>query len=345
VLTVGEHAKIGDDLIGAGQSLETRLGSSVGGALLFGGGQALLAGDVAEGVRIGTGGLELRGRIGGDVKAAVGSSGAAPSFSPLSFLPDLPPVPEVAPGLMVGHDARIEGDLEYVGEQEIPMPPGAVRGRVTHRTPEPAAPPSTATAALGALRTFGALLVVGLLLLWLAPTTVKGGAAALQARPGPSLGWGVVSFFAAIAGVLALALSAGLAAVALGMLSLGGLTALAILGGIVSIFAFVLAFVVVAFYVSKVVSAFLAGRWLLARIKPGWAERWAAPLLVGVLALVVLGMVPFLGGLIHLAAALFGLGALWLLARDRFRKGRPSRPVSEPVHEVEPLKVALPPAA
>lgn len=346
VLSVGERAVIGDDLIGAGQSLETRAGSSIRGELVFGGGQALLAGIVAQGARIGAGALELRGRIGGHLVATVGKSGQAPPFSPLAFLPDLPPMPVVPPGLTVREGARVDGNLRYTSEEEVAIPAGVVGGEVVHRTPEQAPEqPAPGKRALDTVRSLGALLVVGLLLLWLAPALVQGGAAVLRSRPGASLGWGLIALFASLFVPLAIVLATVLIAVVLGLLSLGGLTALAILGGIAALFVYVLALVLVAVYVSKVVAAFLAGRLLLARVKPEWAQGRVAPLLVGVLLLVLLGAVPFLGRLIHLLAVLAGLGALCLLAGERLRSRRIRRTALGPGEPVAPAAPASPPAA
>lgn len=342
VLTLGERAEVGDDLIAAGQSLETRAGSWVGGELVFGGGQGLLAGSVIQGARLAANGLELRGRIGGNVHAAVGEPGRGPAFSPLVFFQDLPPVPGVAPGLAVREGARIEGDLSYVGARDAAIPAGAVAGKVTRQAPETPAAPSAADRVLATLRTFAALLLVGLLLLWIAPKSVQGGASALQAHPGPSLGWGAASLVGAVVCVLSIVVATALTATILGTLSLGGLTALAILAGIVTFAAFVLAFVFAAVFVSKVIVACLGGRLILGRIKPEWAERRVAALLVGALALVLLGALPVIGGIVQLLAVLLGLGALFLLARDRYR----SRPIAAPVPRAgaEP-PVKLPAAA
>lgn len=343
VLTVGQHAAIGDDLIAGGQSLETVAGSSVGGSLLFAGGQGQLAGSVSEGARIAANGLDLRGRIAGNVEAAVGEAGQGPTFSPSMFFRELPPTPQVAPGLTVREGARLEGDLKYVGMKDAVIPAGAVGGKVTRQAPEVPAPPSPAERILGMFSSFGALLLVGLLFLWVAPQSAKGGAEALRSHPGPSVGWGVASLLAAFPCVLMIALATALGAVLLGVLSLGGLTALTILAGIATVAAFVVTFVVLAFYVSKVVVAYLGGKLILARIKPDWAEGRVAPLLAGVLVLVLLGALPVLGGPIHLLAVLLGLGALWLQARDRFRT---RRAVARPhVADAGPVPNAMPSAA
>lgn len=343
VLTVGRRSRVGDDLISSGQSLETVAGSQVGGELLFGGAQGLLAGSVVQGARLAANGLDLRGRIGGDVVAAVGEPGQGPVFSPLFFFQELPPTPQVAPGLAVRDGARIEGGLTYVGTQDAAIPAGAVRGRVTRQAPEAPTAPSPAERVLGTLRTLGGLLVAGLLLLWAMPGAVKGGTAALRSRPGPSLGWGAASVFAALFCVLALAVTTTLAAMVLGVLSLSGLTALVILVGIVALAAFALACVAVAFYVSKVIVACRIGEMLLAQARPDWLARPMAPLLAGVPVLVLLGALPVLGGLVDLLAALLGLGALWLLARDSFRSRRAAARL--PDAGAEPQQTAIPAAA
>jgi hypothetical protein len=261
-------------------------------------------------------------------------------------MPDLPPMPVVPPGLTVRESARIDGDLTYTSETEAAIPAGVVAGEVVHRAPEKAVEqPSPGKRALDTVRSLGALLVVGLLLLWLVPALVQGGAAALQSRPGASLGWGLLALFAACFVPLAIVLATVLVAVVLGLLSLGGLTALAILGGIAALFVYVLAFVAVAVYVSKVVVAYLGGRLLLARLKPEWAGKRVAPLVVGVLLLVLLGAVPFVGWLIRLLAVLLGLGALCLLARDRLRSRRARRSAAGLGEPAAPAAPASPPAA
>ena len=74
ILLVGEKASIGGDIVGAGYSLEGKPGSKIGQDLVFAGGQILLAGDVTRNVQVATGGFDLRGNVGGDVKAEVGNA-------------------------------------------------------------------------------------------------------------------------------------------------------------------------------------------------------------------------------------------------------------------------------
>ncbi len=202
VLYVGEQASIGGDIVSAGYSLEVRQGSAIGQDLVFAGAQILLAGDVARNVQVGTAAFELRGNVGGNVNADVGDAdqgqGGPP---PAMFMPQSTvQVPEVKPGLMIDPSTKIEGDLEYTQSEELTIPAGVVTGEVTRTAPRA----SGGTAAneettgqkvgkwvLGFVRNSVTLILIGLLLLWLFPSFIRGLSAQLQAKPLPSLGWGV----------------------------------------------------------------------------------------------------------------------------------------------------------
>ena len=62
-LVLGESAQVADYVVAAGNSLETKDGSSVGGDALFAGYQALLAGDTARNAKIAVNRLELSGSV------------------------------------------------------------------------------------------------------------------------------------------------------------------------------------------------------------------------------------------------------------------------------------------
>src|SRR5207244_6068220 len=71
----------------------------------------------------------------------------------------------------------------------------------------------------------------------------------------------------------------------------------------------------VAIYLAKIWVAAFLGRMLL---KPAGATKgeWVLGLLVGLLILNVIGFIPYLGGLIHLAVICLGMGAFaWQLYR------------------------------
>src|SRR5688572_7307692 len=334
VLYVGEAASIGGDIVSAGYSLEVRQGSAIGQDLVFAGAQILLAGDVTRNVQVGTAAFELRGNVGGNVNADVGDpdqdQGGPP---PAMFMPQSTvQVPEVKPGLMIDPSAKIEGDLEYTQAKDLTIPAGVVAGKVTRTAPanggtaarEETTGQKVGKWALGFVRTSVTLILIGLLLLWLFPSFVRGLSAQLQAKPLPSLGWGVVTwagFFFVLLLVVCVTILGG---ILFGVLTLGQLTGTVIGLGLLTVFALIVGFVLVTTFVAKVVFGAALGKWMLARANSPLAEHRYWPMVVGVLitvaviALLSFPLIPgFLGGLLNFAVVLLGLGALWLWGRER----------------------------
>jgi cytoskeletal protein CcmA (bactofilin family) len=329
-LKVDSGARIGDDLMGFGYSLETDPGSTVGGSLVFGGSQALLGGTVKGDVSAGAGGLSLQGKVGGDVKAGVGSPKNAMPFSPLTFMPDMPAIPTVPNGLTVGPGASVGGKLEYVGEQEASIPSGVVTGPVEYAkpvTPEkgqaPTPPPTAAQGALdwlaGLIRNTATLLIVGLLLAWLAPGLLRRGSELFRTKPWPSLGWGLVSYVAVFVAGAVIFVVTGILVVLLAVLTLGKLAALVAVIGLLLQVILIVGFVIASGLLAKIVVGYLIGRLILRRLDP-MAGRAGGPLVLGIFILAVAVSIPILGVLVSVAATVFGLGALWLLARERLQR-------------------------
>jgi cytoskeletal protein CcmA (bactofilin family) len=335
VLFVGEEASIGGDIVSAGYSLEVRQGSAIGQDLVFAGAQILLAGDVARNVQVGTSAFELRGNVGGDVKADVGNADQGPAGPPpMLFMPQSSvPAPNVKPGLTIDPSASIEGNLEYTQSKDLTFPAGVVGGEVTRTAPQSsggtaAGKETTAQKvgkwALGFVRNSVTLILIGLLLLWLFPAFVSGLSAHLQAKPLPSLGWGAVAwagFFFAVFLVICVTILGG---IFFGILTLGQLTGTVIWLGILTVFGLIVGFVLVTSFVAKVVFGAALGKWMLARANSPLAEHRYWPMVVGVLITVgLLALLSFplipgaLGGLLNFAVVLFGLGALWLWGRER----------------------------
>lgn len=319
VLHLGRAARVGDDLVAAGFSLEARPGSSVAGTVIAAGYQGLLAGSVGESLRGAFAALAIAGAVERDVEVEVGARGERPP--PTGELPI--PVPAVASGLTLAAGARIGGDLRYESPDAAEVAAGAtVEGEVVHRREPGEAVPTAADRVLDALRRLVALLLVGGLLLLVAPRWLAGLAAAVRARPLPSLGWGLVLLIAAAAAVLALALVTVLFAVPLGLLGLGGLAAGVVALGVVAELALVLGAVLVAAYLPAVVVGLAGGRPALARGGGPTRGRLFAALALGAAVLALLGMVPYLGALIGVLVTLAGLGALWTWAAGRRRRAR-----------------------
>jgi cytoskeletal protein CcmA (bactofilin family) len=334
-LFVGDSAKIGGDIISAGASLETRPGSVVGQDVVFAGGQALFAGEISRNLDFGGGGLELRGGIGGNVRAEVGDPSAEAGNPPLNmFMPQVSvPMPTVRSGLTINPSAKIEGNLAYTSLAEFSIPAGVVTGKVTHTEPVvgpeavQVAPPTPAQTAakwfLDLLRLVVTLILFGLLLGWLAPMFVKTLAATVQSKPWPSLGWGVIAYAAFFFALLAVVTVMILGGIIFGGLTLSSLSGTIIWVGILMLFALILGFVLATSFLTKIVVGWLGGRWILSRFNPALGEHKVWPLVVGVVIVAVLVSLPFVGWLFSLLMIFAGLGAMWLWARERMAKPVP----------------------
>jgi cytoskeletal protein CcmA (bactofilin family) len=320
VLHLGPNASIGDDLRAAGYSLEAEPGSFVGGTATVFAYQALFAGGVEEEVRGELAALEIEGSVGGNVNVEVGS---AEESAPPVFWPTPIPIPSVRPGLTVADGARLNGDLDYESPDPARVAPGAVvAGELVHRqvAAEGAEKATLAQRSLDALRRFVALLLVGGLLLVLAPGWTAGLAERAREKPIAALGWGLVFLAGSLAGVIVVALGTGLVATVLGLATLKGLVASVIGAGLLTEATLVVGVLVVCVYLPPVVVGLAGGRLALAPGKEAPARgRSLAALALGVFVLVLLGLVPVLGTVVRILVLLLGLGALWLWSLARLR--------------------------
>lgn len=337
-ITVGPQATVARNLFFAGYSYTAASGSVIGRDAVLAGYQAILKGEVQRDLLATLGALELDGAIGRNVMATVAEPGAAtPQFwAPWDRGPELPP--SVAPGLRIGPEAKIVGKLMYTSPVEQSgaiqvTPAGGIaysQPQVTTTTGAPATPvtPPNATVewAWARLREFVSLLVMGLLALWLLPVFFTNVGEQTQAHPWLAAAWGllvgVVGYGGALLAVfLIILVVAGLAA-----LTLTGLATTAFgLGFSAWSVAFTL-FLLLGAYGSKLVVLYPLSHTLLEKILPQWNTYRIVPLVAGILFFVLLRSIPYLGVLLEIAVTLIGLGAMWLVFRERFAK-----PVAPPL--------------
>jgi cytoskeletal protein CcmA (bactofilin family) len=317
VLFIGENAKIGGDVIGAGASLETRKGSSVGQDAVIFGGQALLAGDITRNLKVFTGGTELRGNIGGNMEAEVGDA-QHNGPSPMMYIPQSPiPVPDVKGGLTIDPEAKIGGKLTYTSAKELSIPGGVVTGAVTRLEPvvedvvQPTASELFMAGLLNTIRKMVTLILLGLLLGWLFPAFISLSVNRVRTAPLPSFGWGIVSIAAFFFALLVLIIATIIGALLFGALTLSGLSTTIVFLGILGTFVLIFGFVLAMSFVAQIIISILGGKLILEKAKPEWADHKVWPLVIGVVLFAILTSIPFLGWLAGMVVILLGLGALW----------------------------------
>ena len=327
-LLLDEGAEVEDDLIAAGFSLENAPDSAVGGTLMYAGYQALLQGTVGEDVNAAANGLELGGEVGANVAAEVdGEDGGPPPF----LFAQQAAGPTVDSGLTLTDSAVVGGDLTYESSTEAQIDPQAqIEGEVVgeERPAEEAEEDAYtfADAVFDHLRSFVTLLLVGLLLIWIAPNWVRRRAGTVLDRPLASLGWGVLGLVAFLALGVAILLATLVLAVILGLLTLGGLVALIVGLGLVAEVVLVLAFWISTNYLAQIVVSFLAGLLLVEAVSPGRGRGRVLPLVVGLVLYVILRAIPVLGLIVGLAVVLLGLGALFHWVWTKLRRSPAASP-------------------
>jgi hypothetical protein len=234
-------------------------------------GRVSVAGRVRGDLVVVDGAVRISGTVDGDVVAVAGRATLTPG-------------------------ARVGGDLLYGDERPV-VPRGAtVEGEVQRVSVGDVTDPLGFVGAAAVwIAVSVSTLVLGLLLLWLAPGALAAAWEAARSRPGPTIGWGLLLFFGLpILAIIALVTLVGIP------FGVGLLLALLPL-----------------YALAYTTSAWLLGRRL---VRPPRGRLLA--FLAGLVILRLLAIVPILGGIVWFAATVLGLGAL-LVATWRARSERP----------------------
>jgi hypothetical protein len=181
---------------------------------------------------------------------------------------------------------------------------------------------------LDAVQHFVAVLLLGLLALWLAPRVVTAAESLVRERPIDAVAWGVAAFVGFVVLIVVIAVVAIILAVALAAGGLDSLAGLEILFGIVSLMALSLAYAVAAFFLADAVVGLALARLVDGRRRAGTSEPrpWAmllARLALGAAVVVIVTSLPIVGPWLKVAVVILGTGAL-LGAAYRWWRGRPA---------------------
>ncbi len=246
-----------DDRIVISGSVLVDRGETVRGDVVVGQGDVLIRGRVRGDVVVLDGDVTIRGRVGGDVVTVGGRA-------------------------RLGRAARISGDLLYVDKKPRTVKGATVSGE-TKKFDGGSLSDTLAKLAIGIWVAFSvSLLLLGLLLLLLAPRAADAIGKTAKTMLGVSIGVGVGVFI--LLPVLAALLSVTLVGTPLGIILL------LLLGPL--------------FAIAYVTTGLAIGRSIL-------KDSRIPAFLLGMLILCLLTLVPFLGALVALLAVIFGLGLLF----------------------------------
>ena len=203
------------DLFSVAVNTEIAQDAALPGDLLVYGYQARVNGTVGGDVDFGGEALIINGVVNGRVDAAVGDVRRS------TDIPGLP-IYDVSfsnPGLRVGPEAYIGGDLKYESASRTQIPFGVVQGQIDFEQvlSQPDITQAEQAEVIArilvnyikeSLRDAITLLLVGGMALWLLPNFIRQPAQHVQRRTVPTIGWGLIAFMLSFpAAVLLLAFS------------------------------------------------------------------------------------------------------------------------------------------
>jgi hypothetical protein len=327
-IIIGKEANIGSDVIALGYSAETQAGSVIGNDLFFAGLQLQHAGVVDGNLLAEAGGVELLGTVNGDVEVTVSSAAESGGPAPTVFMPGMPAVLTIPMGLTVADGANIVGNLDYTTVDNSAIPAGVVIGEISRHLPETTTvvvtPPTRTERFLTwggeQLQRYIGLLLFGLLAIWLVPTGLRRTTSALGHRPVAAFAWGLVVYFGIIVGFAILLVLMIMLASLFGFLSLTNLMGSTIVLGLFAIMTLAVLFGFAIAYFTKIAVGNWFGSWFLGLFRERWGDSQVASLFIGLLALVLVTSIPYVGGWLSFIIVLMGFGAFWLFGRGQYER-------------------------
>ncbi len=311
---------INGDLIAAGKTI--KVNGQVNGSIIAAGGTVNINGEVTHAVRIIGQTLNINGNIGRDLLAAgeeFNMASTAEIGSDLLLGAGTARIDGLIKGdinsgvehLSIASTASIQGEITYISENEANIQSGAqIIGTITHRLPDIKERLAVGTNRLPDLgkrlapaiglglwaRVIGFLmtLMVGIVIILLAPKRMKAITESIRTRPWASLGWGaIILIFTPIAALIVCITIIG---IPLGLITL-------VLYGI-------------AIHLTQLFAGLYIGQLIIGSSrKVGSRGALVGALVLGLAILSLLKLIPYLGGIIGLAAVLFGLGAILVSER------------------------------
>lgn len=293
----------GDLIVWAGQ---VTIDGNVGGDVLVASGRVSISGDIDGDVRTAAGTTDVTGPVGGDLSVASGQLNIGGNATVGNDL------------LFASGQATMRGtvDGDVLGSAGSYISTGAVAGTEDVTLGEPPEEPSFADRALSALSRFVSIVLVAALLLWLLPRLFDRVVQIATERPLPSLGWGALGFLGIIVFFVATLIAAILLTLLFALLTLGPLVVATWLTLVASWAAVGFSIYAIGAFVAPTVAGGLAGYLMFRAEDRSWPQRVGA-VSVGLVVVVVLTSLGWIGSLIGLVIFVAAVGALILVARGR----------------------------
>lgn len=311
---------INGDLIAAGRTIMVK--GTVNGNIIAAGETVDINGEVTHAVRIIGEILNISGTIGRDLLVAgdkVSIASTAEIGSDLLLGAGTAHIDGLIKGdinsgvehLTIASTASIQGKLTYISENEANIQSGAqIRGTITHKLPDVKERLAVGTHRLpdiggrlvagigiglwGKVIGFLMTLVLGIVIVLLAPRRVKAVTESIRTRPWASLGWGaIILIFTPIAALIACITIIGLPL------------------GLITLILYTIAICLTQLFIGLFIGQLIIGS------SRGVESRAAlvGALVLGLAILSILRLIPYLGAVIWVATILFGLGAILVSGR------------------------------
>jgi cytoskeletal protein CcmA (bactofilin family) len=302
--TIIIDANINGDLIAAGQTI--MVNGTVNGSIIAAAQTININGEVTHAVRVIGETLNIGGIIGRDLLAAVGNfstTSTAEIGGDLLLGAGIARIDGLIKGdinsgvksLTIASTASIQGKLNYISGNEANIQSGAqIKGTINHKLPEVKEKQVAGIGLWWIVIGFLMTLVLGIVIILLAPRRVKAVTESIRTHPWASLGWGAVILVATP--IIALIVCITIIGLPLGLIAL--------------------VLYAIAIYLTQLFVGLLIGQLIIGAFR-GVETRAAlvGALVLGLAILRLLRLIPFVGFFFGLATVLFGLGAILVSER------------------------------
>ena len=332
--TIRVEGTIDGDLVALGGTVD--IPGTVTGDILAAAGNVSVTGTVGGDARVTGGTVSVSGAVKEDLAAAGGQVTVEPSGTigedMLASVGRLT-VDGTVTGDLTASAATYDKTGTVGGTEDVVINAGRFPWGTPAAAPAPAPTPPDAAAtatriAIDGIQHFLIVLLVGGLLIWLAPRAYAATKEAVQRRPLPAAGWGLLGLLGYLVALLVILLGMIVLAIIFGIVGFDSLVGLDVLAGIVAILGTTLGFVVICAYAADaIVGAAAAG--LVMRGPSTTRTREFGLMAVGAAVVVVLSLIPVIGPWVKFVVIVLGLGAV-LLAWWGSRRSAPP-PVPERV--------------